>query len=145
MNIRPITTEDAPAVAELSRQLGYVFSTEETRLAIERITSSGSDAAFVALDEQRVIGWIHVFYTVRLESAPFCEIGGMVVDEQYRGRGVGKQLIAGAELWCADKGINKLRVRSNTKRGDAHRFYLNAGFNESKEQKVFEKHLRPKN
>jgi GNAT superfamily N-acetyltransferase len=136
--IRAIQKDDAAAVSRLSAQLGYDMPPAATEQVIDQIMDSPSDMALVATDGEAVVAWIHVFHTIRLESAPFCEIGGLVTDEHYRSRGIGKQLITHALPWCHAKGCRSLRVRSNTKRVDGHRFYLQAGFREVKEQKVFE-------
>ncbi len=140
MNIktRIVDASDCEDIAQLSSQLGYAISLEDTKKNIQLIIESINDIAYVALVDDLVVGWIHIFYTVRIESTPFCEIGGMVTDAEHRSKGIGKALIEATKEWCRAKGVAKLRVRSNVKRTDAHRFYLNAGFKEMKEQKVFE-------
>ena len=136
--IREVLPENAPEISELSYQLGYPIYGEETIQNIVNLRQSKHDEAFVAIQEQKIIGWIGVSYKISLESPPLCEIHGLVVNEQYRNRGVGKILIKKAQQWTRDKGINKLRLRCNIKRADAILFYQNYGFNEVKQQKVFE-------
>ena len=137
ISIRHITGDDVRVVADLSRQLDYTISEEDTLRQIRLITESGGDAGYVAVEDGRVIGWMHVFYALRIESQPFCEVGGLVVDERYRGKGIGKMLVKKAVEWCATKECKRLVVRSNVKRADAHKFYEASGFKEAKEQKVF--------
>ena len=122
MHTRKIALTDAFYIAALSDQLGYAMSVENTAKQINAINKSTIDAAYVAVDDSKVIGWIHVFYTVRLESAPFCEIAGLVVGEQYRGKGAGKLLIKEVKKWCSERQCFTLRVRSNIKRTEAHKF-----------------------
>jgi GNAT superfamily N-acetyltransferase len=136
--IREIWVEDAGQVVVLSEQLGYAMSLTDTQKQMEEIMGSKNDKAFVAIDRDKIVGWMHVFYTSRLESKSFCEIGGLVVDENSRGKGVGKLLVGQAKLWCVAKGCEKLKVRSNVIRDKAHAFYLSCNFKEAKEQKVFE-------
>jgi GNAT superfamily N-acetyltransferase len=93
----------------------------------------------VAVVENKIVGWIHAFKTVRIETTPFIEIGGLVVDKDFRGKGIGKKLVDVISQWCEHENISSLRVRCNIKRKEAHLFYLGIGFNETKEQKVFEK------
>lgn len=141
IELKLLTTENAAQVALLSAQLGYQCSESQTEQCIKAISTSRNDAAFAAFYEKRIVGWIHVFYTLRLETNPFCEIGGLVVDEHFRGKGIGKELIAKAKEWCVGNGCNDLRVRSNVLRDEAHLFYQYAGFIFKKEQKVFEMKL----
>ena len=136
--IRKAIVDDVKDIAALSAQLGYIISTDATSKNLQTISQNPNEMICVAVYEQKVVGWIHVFLAVRIESSSFCEIGGLVVDEQYRRMGIAKQLIDHIKPWCAGKETNILRVRSNVKRSDAHQFYIQSGFGEVKQQKVFE-------
>jgi GNAT superfamily N-acetyltransferase len=135
---REAIDEDAKDIAGLSNQLGYVISQPATLQNLEIIRQNKNEIVFVAVDKKEVVGWAHVFYTTRLESGSFCEIGGLVVNADYRRTGIGKMLVENAKAWSKSKGVSFLRVRSNVKRQEAHEFYIRLGFKESKEQKVFE-------
>jgi len=138
IQVRAVTVKDAPQIAGLSLQLGYTLSVEDTVSNITAIDKSNYDMAYVAVVNGKIAGWIHVFYTMRLETGPFCEIGGLVVDAGSRGTGIGRQLVEKAKKWTAERSISRLRVRCQVKRTDAHTFYEHTGFEEKKEQKVFE-------
>jgi GNAT superfamily N-acetyltransferase len=138
ITIREAISEDVPAITLLSHQLGYPVSADQTLQNITALKQSGSHEVFVAVDQQQVVGWAGVSYNISVESLPVCEIHGLVVDERYRSKGIGKLFIERAKVWSSDKGVGKLRLRCNVKRDGAHRFYINAGFTEIKRQKVFE-------
>ncbi len=138
VQIREISDKDAENVAELSTQLGYQSNAEQTRLRIGRIINSNENCAFVAVAENKIVGWIHGFYTLRIESDPFVEIGGLIVDPDFRGRQIGKQLIASVKHWAKKQEVQKLKVRCNTKRTESHKFYETIGFKENKRQVAFE-------
>ena len=139
MNIREATASDAAALAALSTQLGYPAQPDE---AVERLAALGpASAVLVAEENGAVLGWIHVCGVRFFQSPPFAEIGGLVVDEAARGRGVGKLLVEAAVRWAAEQGYGKLRVRSNVVREDAHRFYEREGFQRVKTQAVFDRRL----
>lgn len=136
--IRHISVKDAVPVTALSIELGYKMTVSETIENIGSVDKSICDVAYVALMDEIVVGWIHVFYTIRLESGPFCEIGGLVVSKNIQGKGVGKLLVEKARKWAAERNINRLLVRCNIVREGAHEFYVKSGFIENKQQKVFE-------
>jgi len=135
---RQIKIEDATEVNQLSAQLGYPLSIEETEKNIAAVIASKYDDAFVAVHENQIIGWIGVSQAVLVEVMPHCEINGLVVDEKYRGKGIGKLLLEKAAQWGREKANNKLRLRCNVIRTEAHEFYQHLGFREIKQQKVFE-------
>ena len=139
--IRSMKATDAEAVTRLSNQLGYSISIEATLVNIKTLLSLSDNYCLVAIDDSIVVGWVHAFLAHRIESNSFVEIGGLVMDENYRGKGIGRQLIQGIEDWALTKDVPTLRVRSNTKRAAAHRFYAQLQFVVNKQQLVFEKHL----
>lgn len=141
INIRLVETRDINSVARLSQQLGYDINEAVTARNIELLDGNSDNVIWVASNADAVIGWMQVSYLVRVETGRFCEIVGLVVDEHNRGKGVGRMLLVQAIQWCKDKNCTRLKVRTNVTRKDTHRFYAAVGFEEVKEQKVFEMDL----
>lgn len=141
-NIRKCMPNDAKDVQILSQQLGYSLSITETRELISQVNKYVDHIVLVAEKDEKISGWIHAFKALRIESKPFIEIGGLVVDDESRKLGIGKQLVNEIYKWAKQQDCEDLRVRCNTKRSEAHRFYNALGFMESKEQKVFIKELK---
>lgn len=138
ISVRTATQEDAPAIAVLSCQLGYAQDETTAAELLAALLKSNDDAVFVAVGDGKVLGWLHVFRALRMESGVFAEIGGLVIDEAARGTGIGSRLVEKAKEWTREKSIGKLKVRSNTLRVDAHHFYRNKGFSPVKQQQVYE-------
>jgi GNAT superfamily N-acetyltransferase len=138
ISIRNIAEQDAEAINALSTQLGYTMPIEQTLANIRSVSGTHGHNAFVAIHENKIIGWIGAAVALQIESAPFCEIKGLIVDERYRGHGIGKLLIEQVKQWSKESGNKTLRLRCNTTRKEAHLFYHHLGFKEIKEQKVFE-------
>ncbi|MBI2280889.1 MAG: GNAT family N-acetyltransferase, partial [Bacteroidetes bacterium] len=84
---------DVEYITELSCQLGYETTREKTRQRLTEILNHTDNCVFVAVNDAKVIGWIHGFYSLRVESESFVEIGGLVVDKIYQKKGIGKLLI----------------------------------------------------
>lgn len=136
--LREISVDDAAQISSLSFQLGYKINIADTVSQIQNVMSHPDHCAFVIADNERILGWIHAFKTLKIESKSSIEIGGLVVDENHRGRGIGRRLVERVKEWSKESDIPVLRVRTSIKRNDAHTFYNSLGFSESKEQKVFE-------
>ena len=133
--------EDAGIVATLSGQFGYPTTEEHIKGHIQLLKKFPDNCGFVATYNTEIVGWIHVMLSARIESPPFYEISGFVVDERCRRQGIGKKLVDEVKLWCVGKDIHKLRVRCNVTRTRAHEFYLSLGFNETKVSKIFDMNL----
>lgn len=136
--IREAALEDAGEINNLSKQLGYDTTASETAERLKAVMADKMHCAYVAVAEGYVIGWIHGFYATRIESAPFVEIGGLVVAANARGVGVGRKLVQQVLEWSAQRAFTGVRVRTNTARHDTHQFYQKIGFTKTKEQKVYD-------
>lgn len=140
--IRECRLADSGTIAELTSQLGYAVPEEEIRRRVRAIADKKDHAVIVACGpDGTVIGWMDVGLTFHLQSGTYCEIGGLVVAASARSQGIGRELVAYAEQWAAEREVEKVLVRSNTKREDAHRFYLRENYRMVKISAVFEKKL----
>jgi GNAT superfamily N-acetyltransferase len=142
IDIRAARQADAPRLAELSGVLGYPASPEVFAVRLERVLAHSAEQVFVAETSPGLIaGWIHAAEQCLLETDPRCEILGLVVDASYRQLGVGRQLIAAAEAWARQRGLDEMSVRSNVLRAESHPFYERLGYTRVKTQHAYRKHL----
>jgi GNAT superfamily N-acetyltransferase len=139
--IRPMNPNDAEQVSVLAAQLGYRRTVTAVRDWVESSPASGDRAAFVACFDTQVVGWVEVSIQRRLQSEPFALIGGLVVRQDMRSRGIGHRLCQQAEQWGLSRKMRRVRVTSRSSRTEAHRFYLRSGYTETKTSLVFEKTL----
>jgi GNAT superfamily N-acetyltransferase len=137
------TVRDAPRIAVLCQQLGYSATLDEIQRRLSQIVGEEQHALYVAESAGGwVLGWIHGYVCHLVEVEPHVEIGGLVVDEDYRGSGIGRLLVEEVEHWAALRGCSTMRLRSNVVRKDAHRFYGDLGYEIEKRQLAFRKVLR---
>ena len=142
VSIRRLTVDDAEAAAELSSQLGYPSSPGDLRKRIEELSHTTDRVAFAAVvdgQDGQMVGWIDAAMERHLQSPASAVIGGLVVREDMRGQGVGRRLCIEVEEWARSQSVPLVRVRSQIKREDAHRFYLRDGYRKVKTSLVFEK------
>ena len=126
--IRPMTVDDATTVAELARQLGYDVAGDEIAERLDRVTRDVGSTALVADDAGNIVGWVHALDRVLLQEKRVLEIGGLVVDANRRGEGIGAQLVDAVSQWAHQNGHTTVYVRSNVIREGAHDFYPALGF-----------------
>ena len=110
--------------------LGGDFISREELLAFE--LGAPFDVSFVAGAEGRVIGFILArIHYVGIPLTKVCVIGGIVVEHEYRRRGIGNKLIEKLFVGCREKGVDI--VRSLIEEGDdqIRRFVDELGFQRS--------------
>lgn len=145
MKIDRMQIDDLPEVLSLAEQLGYPNVTSDVQERYQEISRHDSYALFVARSESSgVLGWIQInAEPVTLLVGARADIAALVVDEGQRGKGIGRELVGEAEKWARSKGLTTIRVRSNVKRTDAHRFYQREGYALTKTANMFVKEIRP--
>jgi RimJ/RimL family protein N-acetyltransferase len=89
---------------------------------IVQFTASVTES-MVAVASDRVIGLIHV----EVSRHGFGEFG-MLVDQEWRGRGVGSALIQAAIGWARDHGLHKLSLEVFAHNTAAIALYRKCGF-----------------
>lgn len=148
LTLRAARASDAPALAELSAELGYRVDADILRRRVLLLGNRPDQAVVVAErgaapaeHGSGVVGWVHVGRTVSLEGGEAAEIYGLVVRAGTRRAGVGRQLVRCAEEWGRAQGLERIVVRSNALRTDPHFFYPALDYVLAKTQRVYVKPL----
>jgi len=132
---------DAASVGELNATLGYPFSTEVMTERLARVLARDAHVVFVAEISGAVVGWIESGEQEILAVGRMGEILGLVVADNARNRGVGRQLVEAVEDWALARGLSALTVRSNIIRPESHAFYERIGFTRFKTQHAYRKRI----
>lgn len=137
---RQMKEDDAEQVESLCSQLGYSTS---TRLIISQFNKINStDFILVAVTpENLLVGFIHASPYNLLFHDTMVNILGLVVNKYYRGKGIGRRLLAKTEEWALSNNYNTIRINSGIERSSAHEFYLSCHYEKHSDQKRFFKNL----
>jgi GNAT superfamily N-acetyltransferase len=140
--IRPARREDKQRLAELSGQLGYPATAAAVEARLNDIQSRRDHLLLVAVHDEEVVGWVHAYVAITVESERMAELAGLVVDERCRSLGIGADLLRAIERWATAQGCVFMSVRSNILRSArTHAFYEVRGYERVKSQHVFRKPL----
>lgn len=136
-SVRRLKREDLPQVAALSGQLGYPCSLNELANRFEQMKDDPRHAFYV-YEDATILGWIHLETVLDLIEEVKVEIKALVVDENERGKGIGKCLVAQAREWAKCVGVRKVYLSCNIMRERTHQFYIREGFQRVKTSLFFE-------
>lgn len=141
--IEAMSVDDLSDVAILAEQLGYPNDIKDIRERFQKICNDNNYALYVAKNDQRkVIGFIQInSENHTLLAAPRAEVVALIVDDRHRGKGVGSALLKAAEEWARSQALPLVRIRSNIKRENAHRFYKGKGYENPKSWHLFTKKI----
>jgi len=129
VQLRPVRRQDVPALAGLLGQLGYPTTDAAVHERLDYWLDDPSGRLIGADDDGELIG------VAALGVLPMLEVTGrigrvlaLVVDERYRGRGVGQSLVTAAEEQARAAGCLKMEVTSSRYRTRTHKFYQQLGY-----------------
>lgn len=143
MKIRTARKEDIPSLTNLAIELGHLTTLEEVDARFPAATRAPDCAVFVAeLADGEIAGFVELATERLLDAPPRIDVAGLVVANAHRGSGVGRMLMARAEEWTLERGIQLIHLRTNVKRAPAHAFYERLGYIHTKTQKTYVKNLK---
>ena len=133
LQIRAATEENLQAILDLHLEIeddSRVLSIEKARSIFARMQSYPDYKIYVVMLGGSIVGTFALLIMDNLAhmGAPSGVLEDVVVHRDWRGKGVGKQMVQFAMDRCGERGCYKLALSSNLKRKAAHRFYDDLGF-----------------
>lgn len=141
--IRDLELADAEALQLLRMDVGESQNDQAWDQRIRAILDSSEHHALVAEVDGTLVGWVHFFLALRIQSGPFAEIGGLYVAPSYRESGVGTRLMDAVNKACARLQIDRMRTRCRIDRERSLHFYEKLDFKAVKEQRVMDRSVDP--
>lgn len=139
--IREIEISDGIKICNIiESELGYLCNAELVKDKINQLNEK-REKVFVAVDNDKVVGFIHVEKYDVIYFETMANILGLAVEKGYQGKGIGKELIWSVEKWALENEIYMMRLNSGITRKNAHKFYRHLGYKSDKEQFRFTKKL----
>lgn len=126
---RKSTTDDCMAIYEL------ICDMERKELAYDKFSeiyhrqlNDRSYYCLVCEQGYKVIGFLNMRFEEQLHHAELIgEILEFSIAQDYRNKGIGKEMFAKCCEIAKEKGCSQIEVASNQLRKDAHRFYIREG------------------
>jgi len=137
--------EQITAIAPLIMQLWKDNSMEDAESILEEYICGDETAVFIYHVEGRYVGLalcsIRHDYVEGCDGSPVGYLEGIVVDEQFRMRGMAKALCKECEQWAKDKGCTEFASDCELNNTESFKFHLHIGFEEENRIICFKKHL----
>ena len=146
IHIRPATMEDYEAICLLFRQVDGLHAAwypeyfrmpegpNRSQAYIHNWIKKAHTEIFLAFDESGLVGALMIVlerppgFPIDQPDQVHAAIDNLVVEEQVRGKGIGRRLMKEAGIWAKERGASELRLQVYQKNTAAKRFYEKLGF-----------------
>ena len=146
--IRRTSIQDASIVGSLACQLWPENALEEMEEEFASLLSHADAAIFLAEGEGEAIGFaqcqLRRDYVEGTGSSPVGYLEGIFVREEYRMKGIARQLLAECEVWAGDLGCTEFASDCELTNYESFRFHLALGFLEANRIICFTKQIGEK-
>lgn len=135
MIIRECQESDIQSLYKLNKnEMGYDYPQDKMMKQIDKILHKDTDKIFVAIINNKVVGYIHVHDYDLMYNDHLKNILGIAVSGEYRHQGIGKALLHQAEIWAKETNAKGIRLVSGETRTGAHELYKHCGYQFVKNQ-----------
>lgn len=130
ITIRTLEKADYEVIHNLIRnELGYdKLKTGDTFKWMDSIQNHKDYQTFVAVCNNKVIGFIGLFKGIAFNLGEYLQIIALAVDKEYQNNGIGSHLLDQAEKYARNENIVSISLNSGFHREKAHIFYEHRGF-----------------
>lgn len=136
ITIRDIQIQDNPFIAQIIRHSleefgankpGTVYFDDSTNHLFELFQTAKGSHYFIALVDEKVVGGGGLFPTEALPTGT-CELVKMYLQKDYRGIGLGKQMMNKCLEWAKANGYNQVYLETMPELKNAVAVYEKLGF-----------------
>lgn len=139
LTIRAATFNDIPFLVELLRQLfsieeDFSFNPVKHERGLDLLIDAKDRAiVLVAVWDDKIVGMLTAQVNIStVEGTIAATLEDMVVDEHYRGKGIGKSLMDAAYKWAKDRRITRLQLLADKTNAPALAYYDRLGWKPTK-------------
>ena len=131
---RKATMNDLQILAELACRLWPEHSAAEMQAEFAELIPKENAAFFVACERKRTIGFaqcqLRSDYVEGTDSSPVGYLEGIYVVEEYRQKGIARELLAACEKWAKDKDCVEFASDCELDNMQSLQFHRKVGFKE---------------
>lgn len=132
--MKHITIKELTAIEDMQRTYDLLtvlypnnFSKEKYNELLQEMIRSNY-RQIIAIDRERIVAVAGLTIATKIWSGRYMDMDHVIVDRDYRGMGIGKQLLAYTKRLCKQENCQILSCDVYSENFDAQRFYMNEQF-----------------
>ena len=110
-------------------EVDFEFDKQKQSTGLKKVLAQNNNAIYIAELSGRVVGMCSVQTIISTaEGGPAAILEDLVVEKEYRRKGIGKKLIEAIYQWAKYKNIQRIQLLADKDNIDAIEFYKNNGW-----------------
>lgn len=127
-NFNLINKEDILTILPLLRKANTITPKDILKARVLEMAAYPNYECIGVFDDDKLIGICGLWYSTRHYIGKSVEPDHVIVDENYRGNNIGKQLFKWVYDYTKSKGCEAVELNTYTGNRKSHKFYYNEGF-----------------
>ncbi|CAM1367026.1 conserved hypothetical protein [Tenacibaculum sediminilitoris] len=128
INFNLISKEDILIIFPLLHKANTTTPKDILKARVLEMAAYPNYECIGAFDDDKLIGICGLWYSTRHYIGKSVEPDHVIVDENYRGNNIGKQLFKWVYDYTKSKGFEAVELNTYTANRKSHKFYYNEGF-----------------
>ncbi len=128
ISFKELSMGDAAAIVSFAQQLNPAKSAEELAGYIREMFAFANYHCFGVYQEAKLMGITSGWITVRFYSGKQIEVDNVIIGNEARSSGIGKQFLAWIESWAKERSCKTVELNTYIQNSRSHKFYYNNGY-----------------
>ena len=128
IQIKELTINQVGEIIQLTKQLNPEMDLNLLKERQSEMFTFDNHTCFGCYVEDKLVGVLSGWLTVRLYSGRQLEIDNVIVDKSMQSKGLGKQVLQWIEQWAKQRGCLSVELNTYVHNSRSHKFYFNQGY-----------------
>lgn len=128
IHIEPIKAEDILDIIPLIRKINHKTPLDLLESRFKEMIELPHYECIGMYHEEQLIGITGIWYSTRHYIGKTVEADHVVIDENYRNKGLGQKLFDWIHEYTRSKGCDSIELNTYVENRKSHKFYYNLGY-----------------
>lgn len=129
------TSKDVEAIASLALKLWPEHDIDELVEEFQQLLCKNDACIFLAKSDDQTVGFaqcqLRFDYVEGTQTSPVGYLEGIFVEQNFRGKGISKQLLSNCQSWAKENGCSEFASDCELSNTASQAFHKSAGFVEA--------------
>jgi len=128
IDVKVLSVKDIDEIIILTKQLNSNMDLIQLKNRQLDMFSYDNHTCFGCYQNEKLIGVLSGWLTVRLYSGKQLEIDNVIIDQSMQSKGIGNQMLEWIEHWALSQSCLSVELNTYVENSGSHKFYFKQGY-----------------